>query len=128
LVKTDWNGRRFLNPPFSVFSHLYCMFVHIIGVRKAMIDPRNSSRFIVLQLSPRRWVVAEQTGLFLANPEFRAVTRPFGNRVDAHAVCTELATRDPGGFGELTREHLLGPGAFRGKSYLRSQLLNGMEN
>jgi hypothetical protein len=93
-----------------------------------MSDYRNSPGFMVLQVSPRRWVVAERTGLFLANPEFRVVTRAFGNRVDAHAVCTELATRDPRDFGEMTREHLLGADAFRGRDYSRSQLLNGMQN
>lgn len=84
--------------------------------------------FLVVQISPRRWVVAEQVGLFLHNPEYRPVTRPFGNRIDAHTVCSELATRDGGACSELTREHLLDAASFRGETHLRSHLLRGSEN
>lgn len=92
------------------------------------IRPADGAEFVVLQISPRRWVVAEQVGLFLHNPEYRAVTRSFGNRVDAHTVCTELATKVESEYSLLTREYLLEVGAFRGKTYLRSQLLRGSEN
>jgi hypothetical protein len=84
--------------------------------------------FVVVQVSPRRWVVAERIELYLHNPEYRVVTRPFTNRVDAHAVCTELATKAPAGYSPVTVEHLLSPDSFRGTTFLRSHLVQRSEN
>jgi hypothetical protein len=84
--------------------------------------------WIVVQISRRRWVVAEQLDLFLHNVECRTVTRPFTNRIDAHTVCTELATRPPGDYSALTTQHLLDAASLRGRTYLRSHFLQGSNN
>jgi hypothetical protein len=72
--------------------------------------------FVVIRLSPRRWAVAERSGITLPNDEFRIITKSFDNRIDAHQACSELAGKRREDYSELTREHLLNPRQLRGNS------------
>lgn len=84
--------------------------------------------FVVIRLSPRRWAVAERSGITLPNDEFRIITKSFDNRIDAHQACSELAGKRMDEYSELTREHLLHPRQLRGNSTPRSRLWASWNN
>src|ERR1700693_4808880 len=90
--------------------------------------PATSSFFVVIQLSPRRWAVAEQSSITRPNEEFRIITKAFANRIDAQQACSEIAGKPAHEYSALTREHVLDLDAIRGNSSPRSRLLAGWKN
>jgi hypothetical protein len=90
--------------------------------------PAAASAFAVIQLSPRRWAVAEQMSITRPNSELRVVTKSFSNRIDAHQVCSELGCKRNEEYSALTRAHLLDPRQLRGNTTPRSRLLASWKN
>ena len=91
-------------------------------------SPTGTLAFVVIQLSTRRWAVAEQSSFARPNSEFRVITKSFDNRIDAHQACSELAGKRMAEYSDLTREHLLEPRQLRGNTTPRSRLWAGLKN
>ncbi len=60
--------------------------------------------FITVQISPRRWIVAEGR-----DGAFKKCSTPFPSAWEAHEMVSDLEERKPKDYSSSTKQHLLEP-------------------